>query len=168
MIEECLKLQAEYDQMVFQAHGLEGYEDILDTDLHAALLDECGELNHELKAQWCWWKKTQKPVDQNAVLMEFADVMHFVLMQVLWNESVGGDHSDNFLEDFEFLCKRGPIGAPVVSQALSWISDPTASSKELAAALYYLMQTLAISVKQACAVYKNKNKINRIRVREGY
>ena len=44
-----------------------------------ALIDEIGELTHELKGDWCWWKKTQKPVDRNKVLEELVDVWHFAL-----------------------------------------------------------------------------------------
>ena len=46
---------------------------------YLALLDEIGELNHELKAEWCWWKKTQAPVNREKVLGELADVAHFCL-----------------------------------------------------------------------------------------
>ena len=44
-----------------------------------ALIDEIGELTHELKGDWCWWKKTQKPVDRNKLLEELVDVWHFAL-----------------------------------------------------------------------------------------
>lgn len=36
--------------------------------LNLAILDEIGELTHELKANWCWWKKSQAPVDNEKVL----------------------------------------------------------------------------------------------------
>ena len=42
-----------------------------------AILDEIGELTHELKANWCWWKKTQAPVDNEKVLGELVDIWHF-------------------------------------------------------------------------------------------
>ena len=47
--------------------------------LSYAILDELGELNHELKGNWCWWKDTQPPVNNQRVLEELVDVWHFVM-----------------------------------------------------------------------------------------
>jgi dimeric dUTPase (all-alpha-NTP-PPase superfamily) len=51
------------------------------------ILDEVGELTHELKANWCWWKKTQPPVDEKKVLGELVDIWHFVLS---WQNNFNG------------------------------------------------------------------------------
>lgn len=77
-----LEMQKTYDQKVFAAHGISGYDEIYGR-IFNALLDEIGELNHELKGEWCWWKNTQKPVNREKVLEEFADVVHFCLC-LLW------------------------------------------------------------------------------------
>ena len=54
--------------------------DKIDTDLiKIAYLDEVGELIHELKPLWCYWKKSQKEVDKQRVLEELADCLHFAL-----------------------------------------------------------------------------------------
>lgn len=75
--------------------------DKIDTDLiKIAYLDEVGELIHELKPLWCYWKKSQKEVDKKRVLEELADCLHFALSYELnrledepgleeWNGSIG-------------------------------------------------------------------------------
>ena len=30
-----------------------------------ASFDELGEVNHEMKAEWCYWKKSQEPVNRD-------------------------------------------------------------------------------------------------------
>ena len=56
-----------------------GEEAMTEEKLELAIIDELGELTHELKGDWCWWKKTQKPVDRKRVLEELVDVYHFVM-----------------------------------------------------------------------------------------
>lgn len=74
-----LQLQRKLDERIIQGNGLT-YENILDAEGYRyALLDELGELNHELKKNWCWWKKSQKDVNHDRVLEEFVDMLHFVL-----------------------------------------------------------------------------------------
>lgn len=75
MLFEMIQLQIAYDQAVYEEFETE-YDE---TKTRLALLDEIGETNHELKALWCWWKKTQKPVDWCKVLEELADCWHFAL-----------------------------------------------------------------------------------------
>lgn len=60
LIKEMLKKQSKLDESIMSAYGL---EEIDEEKLNMAILDEIGELTHELKANWCWWKKTQAPVD---------------------------------------------------------------------------------------------------------
>ena len=47
--------------------------------IKVAYLDEVGELIHELKPLWCYWKKDNKPVDKRRVLEELSDCLHFAL-----------------------------------------------------------------------------------------
>ena len=61
LIKEMLKKQAELDKSIMSAYGL---NEIDEENLRMAILDEVGELTHELKGDWCWWKKTQAPVDK--------------------------------------------------------------------------------------------------------
>lgn len=76
LIKEMLKMQAKLDEAIMKEYGL---TEIDETKLSFAILDEVGELTHELKGNWCWWKKTQPKVDKSKVLGELVDVWHFVL-----------------------------------------------------------------------------------------
>lgn len=75
-INEMLEMQKALDEYITKNNGITKIEK---SRLQMALIDEIGELTHELKGDWCWWKKTQKPVDRNKVLEELVDVWHFVL-----------------------------------------------------------------------------------------
>lgn len=75
-IKEMLEMQKALDDYITKNNGI---TEIEKSRLQMALIDEIGELTHELKGDWCWWKKTQKPVDRNKVLEELVDVWHFAL-----------------------------------------------------------------------------------------
>lgn len=60
LIKEMLQMQAKLDEAIMKEYGL---EEIEEEKLNMAILDEIGELTHELKANWCWWKKAQPKVD---------------------------------------------------------------------------------------------------------
>ena len=71
LIIKMLKMQSKLDKAIMDEYGL----DKIDEDkLSLAILDEVGELTHELKGKWCWWKKTQAQVDNSKVLGELVDV----------------------------------------------------------------------------------------------
>ena len=61
LIKKMLVMQAKLDEAIMKEYGLIC---IYEENLSFAILDEVGELTHELKANWCWWKKTQAPVDE--------------------------------------------------------------------------------------------------------
>ncbi|WP_302130773.1 dUTP diphosphatase, partial [Holdemanella biformis] len=65
LIKKMLQMQAKLDEAIMDEYGLEKLDE---ENLKMAILDEIGELTHELKANWCWWKKTQEPVDMGKVL----------------------------------------------------------------------------------------------------
>lgn len=50
MIETMLKKQAKLDKAIMEEYGL---EELDEEKLNIAILDEIGELTHELKANWC-------------------------------------------------------------------------------------------------------------------
>lgn len=95
MIETMLKKQDELNSAIMKEFGL---AIISKEQIDLATLDEIGEFTHELKGDWCWWKKSQEPVDRNKVLEELADVFHFVLIYELFYEK------RNYLADPE--CNR--------------------------------------------------------------
>lgn len=76
IIKDMLERQKKYDAEVFKKHNV-SY--VSKSQLESALFDELGELMHAQKADWCWWKKTQAPVDKQKVLGELVDIWHFVL-----------------------------------------------------------------------------------------
>ena len=83
MLGEMFRLQLEEDKKVQKAHNIT-YQNLIDQDRYFfALLDEFGELNHEWKPGWCWWKKTAGEIEEEKVLEEFSDVTHFILSYCL-------------------------------------------------------------------------------------
>lgn len=72
MIETMLKKQDELNSAIMKEFGL---TTISKEQIDMATLDEIGEFTHELKGDWCWWKKSQEPVyaaymKKNAINME--------------------------------------------------------------------------------------------------
>ena len=52
MIETMLKKQAKLDKAIMEEYKL---TEINKENLKMAILDEVGELTHELKGEWSWW-----------------------------------------------------------------------------------------------------------------
>ena len=74
-LNEMLESQEKLDDAILEEHEC-------DYDLEKsrlALIDELGEMNHENKASWCWWKYTQAPVDHDKLLEELVDAWHFAM-----------------------------------------------------------------------------------------
>lgn len=73
---EMLHIQEALDNSFMKYMG----NDKLDVKkVRMALFDELGEVCHELKAEWCYWKKSQEPVNRDKLKEELADVWHFAL-----------------------------------------------------------------------------------------
>ena len=126
---------------------------------YLALLDEIGELNHELKKEWCWWKKTQAPVNREKVLGELADVAHFCL-NIFYHEYYMID--ENIENNANFKAKT---------------FDTIYFYKKLIDAYYdhrILENLLALTFKlgftleELYEAYKTKNEINYQRIASGY
>lgn len=187
MIADMLRLQSEYDQLVFEAYGAEGgYEFLWNQQgscrMLSALFDELGELNHELKAGWVWWKKTQPPVNREAVLEELADVMHFCFMWPLaYDESMGDtDNRRDFIDGWEWGKQRARAWIAVGNEPENpsklildflepWDETGTIEScEQIGQNLFRLIDALGFTEEEAYEAYKRKNAINRQRVRDGY
>lgn len=153
-----LATQKEYDHLVMGAHGIKGYDEIELANIRNALLDEIGELNHETKAEWCWWKSTQEPEDSEKVLEEFADVVHFCLMMMLK------------------MKQNEPYALGALCELV--YSEDTLMPIDMAQELYKCSGPLKIILggknwlnlgwDELFAIYAKKNDINRQRVKEGY
>lgn len=158
MIDEMIKLQRAYDNAVYKEFDCEYDEE----KCTLALLDEIGEFNHELKANWCWWKKTQKPVDREKAIEELADVWHFALSLTyhLFDELV----KKNKTEHYEFFDVQGEQ-----SVELSLLYFGLQNNK------YYRLENLhaiglkiGFSLEEVYEAYKKKNKTNWERLENGY
>ena len=133
--------------------------------LQMAITDELGELTHELKGNWCWWKKTQKPVDRKRVLEELVDVYHFVMTWELRYGPVAGDikgileyYKDN-IDEYETdisLLELHKLICIVIFRENKLMN------------LLVLSRRLHFSFEEIYEEYLNKNKINYERLENGY
>lgn len=126
---------------------------------YLALIDEIGELNHELKAVWCWWKKTQKPVDREKVLGELADVWHFAL-NIFYHEYQGFD------EDIENNANFKAKTFDTIYFYKKLID--TYYDHRILENLLALTFKLGFTLEELYEAYKTKNEINYQRIASGY
>ena len=164
LIRKMLKMQAKLDEAIMKEYGL---AEIDEEKLRFAILDEVGELTHELKGNWCWWKKTQAPVDDKKVLGELVDVWHFVLSYQ--NHFINGEkgientcmfkrNSKNILS----LMRNHEFELTVAfSDLVSWKWDKL---ERLTAITEYL----GFTIEDVYQAYCDKNKVNYQRLKEGY
>ena len=164
LIKEMLQMQAKLDEAIMKEYGL---TEINEENLRMAILDEVGELTHELKGNWCWWKKTQKPVDNEKVLEELVDVWHFVLSyqnhfnrgeKGLCGFSIEKESVDNYL-------KR--LRTEVVTFSSSLICL-VRFKLTIISLLIAITEYLGFTIEQVYEAYCGKNKINYQRLKEGY
>lgn len=163
LIKEMLKKQAELDKSIMSAYGL---TEINEENLRMAILDEVGELTHELKANWCWWKKTQAPVDDKKVLGELVDVWHFVLSyQNNFNCGEKGIENTCMVERNSKkvlnLLKNNELSlAEAFSDLVSW--------EFKVERLIAITEYIGFTIEQVYFAYCGKNKINYQRLENGY
>lgn len=164
LIKEMLQMQAKLDEAIMKEYGLTCIDE---EKLRFAIIDEVGELTHELKGDWCWWKKTQAPVDRKKVLGELVDIWHFVLS---WQ---------NHFKDGE----EGMINASAVVRNSKRILNLLKTkeyrlSEELSdlvawelcklERLIAITEYIGFTVQQVYEAYCDKNKVNYQRLKEGY
>ena len=164
LIKEMLQMQAELDKSIMSAYGL---TEIDEENLRIAILDEVGELTHELKGSWCWWKKTQAPVDDKKVLGELVDVWHFVLCEqniCNFGEMTLGSYlqEKEIVDTFLERLKSKRVFLPLFLTEL--VRRYCYSIETLIAITEYL----GFTVEQVYEAYCGKNKINYQRLKEGY
>lgn len=164
MIETMIKKQAKLDKAIMEEYKL---TEINRENLKMAILDEVGELTHELKGEWCWWKKTQAPVDDEKVLGELVDIWHFVLSyqnhfnfgkETLYSFLQEKKMSDTFLERL-----RGEyVSLPEMLVTLVRYNSP------IIEILIAITEYLNFTIEQVYAAYMRKNAINMERLKNGY
>lgn len=164
LIKEMIQMQAKLDEAIMKEYGLFCIDE---EKLSFAILDEVGELTHELKANWCWWKKTQAPVDNDKVLGELVDVWHFVLS---WQNNFNGGEegllTDEQLmekvEDNQWSIEEYGNGIVIKLAELSYFSLRKVEP------LIAITEHLGFTIEQVYEAYCGKNKINYQRLKEGY
>ena len=156
MINDMLEMQKELDKDIFEKKGIENFSR---EHLDLAIIDEIGELTHELKGAWCWWKKTQKEPERELVLGELVDVWHFVLMKHYKILNRGDYTTSEFLRVLNF-CTENPSEYTDIYTFLS-------SSFEIDDVIA-LTYSLNFNIKDVYNAYIEKNKINHQRAENGY
>lgn len=164
LIKEMLQMQAKLDEAIMKEYGL---NEINEENLRMAILDEVGELTHELKGNWCWWKKTQPKVDDEKVLVELVDVWHFVL-----------SYQNHFNSGEEMLCSylnEKEMSVTYLERLRAQTSSlPFALShlvyynRTIIAVLVAITEYLNFTIEQVYEAYCDKNKVNYQRLKEGY
>jgi dimeric dUTPase (all-alpha-NTP-PPase superfamily) len=164
LIKEMLHKQAELDKSIMSAYGL---TEIDEENLRMAILDEVGELTHELKGDWCWWKKTQAPVDDKKVLGELIDVWHFVLSYQ--NHFNGGENGIlnalMFIRNSDNIFKLLMTNEYKLSETLTDLATWNIHKMER---LIAISEYLGFTIEQVYECYCDKNKINYQRLESGY
>lgn len=164
LIKKMLQMQSKLDEAIMKEYGL---DEIDEEKLNMAILDEVGELTHELKANWCWWKKSQAPVDNEKVLGELVDIWHFILS---WqNHFINGEKGIEYTCTFKrnsknilSLMRNNEFGLTVAfSDLVSWKWNKL----ERATAI---TEYLGFTIEDVYQAYCGKNKINYQRLKEGY
>ena len=165
LIKEMLQMQAKLDESFMKEYGL---EEIDEGKLNLAILDEVGELTHELKANWCWWKKTQPKVDKSKVLGELVDVWHFVLSYTNNfddGESMFDTGTYEFDRGYKYYLSKTHFNKNALTNLFSELID---SWLEKLVILVVITEYLGFTIEDVHKAYCDKNKINYQRLKEGY
>lgn len=163
-IEGMLEMQVALNDEIMKEKGLIFGGNKFNSDtLRRAIIDEIGELNHELKSDWCWWKNTQKTKDKKKVLEELVDIWHFVLSRHDLVNCTYGDEQDVVL----LLLK----GMEMARESEINVED---SIVEFINSYYELDDLIALTfglgfdIDQVYDAYIEKNKENYDRLKRGY
>lgn len=162
-------MQNKLNENILKEYG----QDVMTKEkLSMAIIDEIGELTHELKGSWCWWKKTQKPVNQKRVLEELVDVYHFVMTwEMKYNSNINHEFNSNKVLDSLFyyatdiiLFNEKKLNRESISSKISCI----VSEENKYDALLELTKMLGFTFDNVYLEYLNKNKENYERLASGY
>jgi dimeric dUTPase (all-alpha-NTP-PPase superfamily) len=164
LIKEMLVMQERLNDAIMKEYHL---TEITTEQINMATLDEIGELNHELKANWCWWKKSQAPVDRKKVLEELVDIWHFVLIHVNVNLK-GTRYFDHYTLD-EINRILNTYRVLIESDGLSLaLGNLLMSPKGRILQLIAISEYIGFNIQQIYEAYCDKNKVNYQRLKEGY
>lgn len=158
-LKEMFQIQRVLNENILDEFGEEA---MTEEKLELAIIDELGELTHELKGDWCWWKKTQLPVNRQRVLEELVDVYHFVMT---WELYQSDNDIDFIIKEYGYYIIRFGMG---VTGVLGNFIGAVASNFEKLDALLDLTEMLGFSFDEIYQEYLNKSKINYERLKNGY
>lgn len=143
-----------------------GQDSMTEEKLELAIIDELGELTHELKGDWCWWKKTQKPVDRKRVLEELVDVYHFVMTYELACLCTYNDMSiTHIFNEYKFEINHFD---ELKGERLDYLISDISATCDKMGNLLKLTKYLGFTMDEVYQEYLNKNKINYERLKNGY
>lgn len=162
-VNKMIEMQKKLDSAFLDEMGIEYGKSKFSYDgLGYAILDELGELNHELKGTWCWWKKTQKEPDRKRVLEELVDVWHFVMSLHY--------HEVKVKIDLGIIADLMNISSKAI---LRLILDTVMTNRpyidcHIMELLIAYTRKLGFSISDVYVEYLEKNKENYKRIEEGY
>lgn len=161
LIKEMAKMQEKLDAALLEkGRALGKIEDFDRERTTFALIDELGELVHESKGQWCWWKATQKPVERAKVLEELVDVWHFGLSIDNHNYFFGMK-----LDKVELFTGASNLITYFISKVIEYADD---GYLLVTPELYKLTYALGFTMEDVYQGYIKKNKENYERIANGY
>lgn len=172
MIEHMLELQLIEDTLVHKERNT-SYPDLLDK-YFPALLDEFGEFIHELKPEWCWWKKDKGTVNKEKVLEEFADVTHFILSFCLALHNGAIEEvfkAASYLNSYNrfYFYEKDDVSY-LIASLLKMVVEPD-DADAIDILLYWANLIFILDFDFKTEVYEpyiKKNAVNQQRVRTGY
>lgn len=158
-LKEMFTMQKALNEAILKEFGKDS---VSEGKLMLAIVDELGELTHELKGDWCWWKKTQPPVDGQRVLEELVDIWHFVMTWELFQDARGIDF---IMKKYNFYINR--FGTGITGSVGYFIANVDYEFEKLPM-LLDLTERLGFSFDEVYQEYINKNKENYDRLARGY
>lgn len=157
MVLEMLKMQEALDKSVIEEKNVNPTL----IQRRVALMDEVGELIHELKSDWCWWKDSQKPIDRQRVLEELVDVWHFALGIEIVKQTISRAFMNVYIQAVE---RQYTLGEVNVYKLLTSIKFSYVCIGDI----FHITWALGFTIEQVFEEYKRKNQINYERLANGY
>lgn len=162
-LKEMFQMQRTLNKNILDEFGEEA---MTEEKLELAIIDELGELTHELKGDWCWWKKSQAPVNRQRVLEELVDVYHFVMTSEMIRKYSSTDEViDNILNRYEFSINHFN---ELRKERLDYVIGDISVEVDKLGYLLHLTECLKFSFDEIYQEYLRKNNINYERLKGGY
>lgn len=154
-LNEISVMQSKLDESILQKHDCSF--DLEKSKL--ALIDELGEMNHENKGNWCWWKSTQAPVDRNKLLEELVDAWHFAMS--IYNHVRKGSDIRADVQSFEVVKYESFDLSTLIAWAIT-------KDVVLIPIMIAISNKLGFTIEDVYQAYIEKNKVNYQRLKQGY